>query len=115
MNANSAMIIDFSAALRRAKHATVPARVDIYEAFAQIGRCSAWLAGNGIPVLGFVCSTLHSPMVFVASHPRVWSLFSNRALSPEQRQDGALRYEVWQGFDRVNKVSVLWEEVSACA
>ena len=115
MNANSAMIIDFSAALRRERHAAMPARVNVYDAQKQIGRCCAWLAGHDIPVMGFVCSTLHDPVVYVAAHPRVWSLFSNRALNPEFRQDGTLRFDVWQGFDRVNKVSVLWEEVSACA
>lgn len=115
MNANSAMIFDFSSALRKARHATTPARVNIDEALDQIDRCSAWLAANGIPVMGFVCSTLHPPVVYVAAHPRVWSLFSNRALNREFRQDGALRFDVWSGFDRVNKVSVLWEEVSACA
>ena len=115
MNANSAMIFDFSFALRKARHATVQPRVNISEALDQINRCSAWLAANDIPVMGFVCSTLHSPVVYVAAHPRVWSLFSNRALNPEHRRDGALRFDVWSGFDRINKVSVLWEEVSACA
>ena len=114
MNANSAMIINFSAALRKARRADATERVNIYNALEQIACCGSWLGAHQISILGFTASTLHEPVVFVAAHPKVYALFSDRD-NPEQRQDGALRYEVWQGFDPINKVTVRWEEVSACA
>ena len=114
MNANSAMIYDFSAALRRARHAEATPRVNIFAALEQIACCGSWLGSQGVSVLGFTASTLHEPVVFVAAHPKVYALFPGRD-NPEQRQDGALRYEVWEGLDPINRVVVRWEEVSACA
>ena len=114
MNANPAMVYDCSAALRKARSAGAVPRVNIYAALEQIACCGSWLGSHGVAVLGFAASTLHDPVVFVAAHPKVYALFPERD-NPGHRRDGALRYEVWQGFDRTNRVAVRWEEVSACA
>ena len=114
MNANPAMVYDFSAALRKARHVEAAYRVNIYAALEQIACCGSWLGSHGVAVVGFAASTLHEPVVFVAAHPKVYALFPQRD-KPGQRQDGALRYDVWEGTDQANHVTVRWEEVSACA
>jgi hypothetical protein len=73
-----------------------------------------WLAGQKLTVLLFIGSTLSLPIVVVAAHPRVYALFSGRCERKGFRQDGALRYEVWEAIDRINQVRVRWEEVIAC-
>ena len=109
MNTNTAMLYDFSAAQRAARLVPPARRVDVVNALRRIERCADWLASKDVPMLGFVGSSLYDPVIFVASHPRVWMLFSGRALNPETRRDGALRYDVWQGFDAVNLLTVRWE------
>jgi len=116
MNANTALVFDFSAAqqLRRTA-AAATSRVCLAEALQRLERCRTWLEAHQVTVLGFVASTLRAPVVVVAAHQRVWQLFNGRACTQGQRQQGALRYVVWEGIDRNNRVTVRWEEISACA
>lgn len=116
MNANASLVFDFSAAqqLRRTA-AAATSRVCLTEALQRVERCHLWLEAHQVSVLGFVASTLHSPVVVVAASQRVWQLFNGSACTKGQRQQGALRYVVWEGIDRNNRVTVRWEEISACA
>lgn len=114
---NPAMIFDFQQArdghLRRAGDKRP--LISLAEAQARIERCALWLASQDLHVLGFVGSSQNDPVVVVAAHPKVWALFSGRAYSKGHTRDGALRAEVWEGIDRINRVNVRWQEVSACA
>ena len=105
---NPAMIFDFQQA--RSEHARRAhdkrPLVSLAEAQARIERCALWLATQDLRVLGFVGSSLNDPVVVVAAHPKVWALFSGRAYSMGHTRDGALRAEVWEGIDRINRVSV---------
>ena len=107
-----AVIYDFASQRR---HANRQARVSLPDALRRIERCCQWLAGQGLGIVGFGFSTLHDPVVFVTAKPAVYSVFSGRSERCKQRQDGALRYEVWEGRDERNHVNVRWEEVIACA
>lgn len=114
MSAN-ALIFDFNQE-RATRHQTDQRpRVSLTEALARVERTGEWLASKQLYVLGFACATRSEPVVIVAAHPDVWILFAGRYESKGHRRDGALRYEVWEGMDRINQVRVRWQEVSACA
>ncbi len=114
MNANRALVFDFAQEQANRAHHTRP-RNNLADIQQRIERCSAWLASKKLCVLGFVGSTLSDPVVIVAPHPAAWILFSGRANNKGHKQEGALRYEIWEGFDRLNQVNVRWQEVVACA
>lgn len=115
MSANAALIFDFNAirAERSRKTDSTP-RVDLAEAMKNLMLTAQWLAGRGVLVLGFAASTLHAPVVIVAAQREVWALFAGKMTNPGHRMDGAFRYEVWESEDCVNRVTVRWQEVSAC-
>ncbi len=113
MSANHALVFDLS--VERDRRATMPQRISLADALRRIERSSQWLGSAQLRVLAFSANTLHDPVIIVASHPRVWSLFSGRAERTGYRQDGALRYEVWEGIDHINHVCIRWLEVMACA
>ena len=92
-----------------------PPRIEINDALARIDRSTAWLAANKVTVIATLSSTLSAPIVVVDATPAVWILFSGRAERVALSQDGAIRTETWEGYDRVNHVRVRWLEMSACA
>lgn len=106
------VIVDFAAARR---HACREPRISLIEATQRIERSCRWLAENSLVILGFGGTSFSDPIVFVSAKPAVYSLFSGRYERLKQRRDGALRYETWEGRDRINNVNVRWEEVIACA
>lgn len=114
MSANPALIFDF-AQERAVRHQDDRPRISLAEALARIERTGRWLDSRQLCVLGFATSTRSDPVVIVAAHPDAWILFAGRAYSKGHKLDGALRYEVWEGLDRINQVRVRWQEVSACA
>lgn len=114
MSANAALIFDFNKE-RATRQAESKPRVSLEEALQRVERTGEWLASKQLCVLGFACTTRSEPVVIVAAHPDAWILFAGRYESKGHRRDGALRYEVWEGMDRINQVRVRWQEVSACA
>lgn len=112
MNAVSAVLYDFVSARKRVGCLQQTKSCD---ALKQIERCETWLAKNGIEVIGFRQPLFGSPYVIVSARPAVFSLFSGRKEFKGHRQDGAFRYKVWEGIDRINNVAVRWVEVVACA
>lgn len=112
---NTALVFDFNKErAERPPHDTRP-RISFAEAQTRIERAGQWLAAAHLCVLGFVASTVSDPVLIVAAHRDVWTLFAGRAERKGFKQDGALRYEVWEGLDRINQVRVRWQEVVACA
>ncbi|SDI52325.1 hypothetical protein [Propionivibrio dicarboxylicus] len=112
MSAVTAVLYDFVSARERSRHLE---KVKSADALKRIERCDAWLNKNGVEVIGFRQPLFGMPYVIVGARPAVFSLFSGRKEFKGHRQDGALRYKVWEGIDRVNNVSVRWVEVVACA
>lgn len=92
-----------------------PPRIQIADALERIERTTAWLAANKVTVIATLSSTLSMPIVVVDASPAAWILFSGRAERVGLSQDGAIRTETWEGYDRVNHVRVRWLEISACA
>ena len=92
-----------------------PLRVSLAELLERIDLACEWLAGKGLSILSFSGSTLDTPIIVVAAHPRVYAALSGRYERTGFCQDGALRYETWEAFDVVNRVRVRWQEVKACA
>ena len=80
----------------------------------RIERSSQWLANEKLAVMSFGGTSLGMPVVVIAPHPRVYSLFSGCYERKGFNQQGALRHETWEAFDGVNHVRVRWEEVVAC-
>lgn len=115
MSANTALIFDFNEERARAGRESDRVRLSMSDAQNRIARCGRWLESTQLCVLGFVYSTLSDPVIIVAAHPDAWRLFAGRAENTGHDFKGALRYEVWEGFDRINKVRVRWQEVVACA
>lgn len=114
MSAN-ALIFDFNQERATRNSRERQPRISFEEAQARIARTGLWLASKQLCVLGFASSTLSDPVVIVAAHPDAWILFAGRAYSKGHTREGALRYEVWEGLDRINQVRVRWQEVVACA
>lgn len=117
MIANSAMVMDFSSArmARRRRASDARPHLSIDDALRRVTKCCAWLEKSGIYPESFGYSTLSRPVVIVPAVPGVWTLFSGRVESKGQRQDGALRYEVFEGVDNHNMVDVRWERGVVCA
>lgn len=92
-----------------------PLRVNLAEVLLRIDMSCDWLAAQGLSILSFSCSTLDTPIIVVAAHPKVYAALSGRFERTGFCQDGALRYETWEAFDVVNQVRVRWQEVKACA
>lgn len=117
MSANAALIFNFNEerSARAARETDTRPRISLADALARIERAGAWLASKQLCVLGFTGSTLSSPVMIIAAHPEAWILFSGRTDRLGFKQEGALRYEVWEGLDRINQVRVRWQEVVACA
>lgn len=115
MSTNTALIFDFNRPSAPRRAPAPASRVDLGEALANIARTAQWLAEHQVCVIGFVASTLHDPVLIVAAHPAVWRLFAGRVTSPGHCRNGALRYDVHECEDRINRVTVRWQEVSACA
>lgn len=92
-----------------------PLRVNLAEVLLRIDMSCDWLAAQGLSILSFSCSTLGTPIVVVAAHPKVYAALSGRFERTGFCQDGALRYETWEAFDVVNRVRVRWQEVKVCA
>lgn len=112
MDVVSATLYDF-AAVRRAR-LPLPER-DLNGVLERIERSCASLAEIGINVIGFTKPLSRRPYVTVAAKPAVYMLFSGRYESLGHKQDGALRYEVWEARDTENDVDIRWVEVIACA
>ena len=91
-----------------------PPRIEFNDAMARVERATEWLTANNVTVVIAITSTLSSPIVVVDATPAAWILFSDRAERVGYTQDGAVRTETWEGYDRVNHVRVRWLEVSAC-
>ena len=91
-----------------------PPRIEINDALARIERTTEWLTANKVTVVATLSSTLSTPIVVVDASPAAWILFSGRAERVGYTQEGAVRTETWEGYDRVNHVRVRWLEVSAC-
>ncbi|GHU33590.1 hypothetical protein AGMMS50256_25800 [Betaproteobacteria bacterium] len=73
------------------------------------------LQRHQIDVFSFCGSTLQKkPLVVVAPHPRLYSLFGPAARK-SYAQSGALRHEVWEAIDTNNQVIIQWKEIVRCA
>lgn len=116
MSANAALIFDFNEErdTRCKREADPRPHISLADALSRIERAGQWLASKQVCVLAFIGSTLSDPVMIVAAHRDVWALFSGRAERTGFKQEGALRYEVWEGLDRINQVRVRWQEVVAC-
>ncbi len=90
-------------------------QVSLAELLERIERASQALADKQLSVLSFSGSTLDTPIIVVAAHPKAYAAFAGRYERTGFCQDGALRYETWEAFDVVNRVRVRWQEVKACA
>lgn len=112
MEALNATLYDFAAARRNAGRETKSSLPDVLQ---RLDRCCSWLATNGLIVLGFRKPLFAAPYVTVSAKPGVYALFSGRYERIGHKQDGVLRYEVWEGKDRINNIAVRWVEVVACA
>lgn len=111
-NAVNAVIYDFAAARRCANQANM---ISLQDALKRIERCCQWLEGAGLIVIGFRKPLFAAPYVTVSAKPTVYNLFAGRYERLGHRQEGVLRYEVWEGRDRINQIAVRWVEVTACA
>lgn len=111
MNAVASVICDLQEARERLRSRSATRDTDAY---ARIGRCIDWLSSNGLECVSFKGSLFGYPYVLVGARPEVYALFSGRYEFKGYKQEGALRYVVREGFDRVNKVYVRWMEVVAC-
>ena len=100
---------------RRASPFAAPVRGSLAELLERIERASQTLADKQLSVLSFSGSTLDTPIIVVAAHPKAYAAFAGRYERTGFCQDGALRYETWEAFDVVNRVRVRWQEVKACA
>lgn len=108
----NATILDLAAARTRAGR---PNTTRFQTVLSRLHSCGEWLEANGLTIIGLRQPLFGEPTVTVTAKPSVYALFSGRYERLGYKQDGALRYEVWEGMDRINRVAVRWVEVVACA